>query len=137
MTRRCPQCGSTNVRRSGRLDSEATAHPFHSPYRCRDCEQRFWVVSRRTLYGAACAAVLATGVIVWSALAALTRHDPPAPPVPVSSALELRTEVIAPSSDARVLGDALLRQWGTRLDVPNASPPQNVSPPSPQGLSPP
>src|SRR5206468_4713894 len=81
MKRRCPQCGSTNVRRSGRLDSEATAYPCHSPYRCRDCEQRFWVISRRTLYGAvAGAVVLVTGVIVWSGLALLSRHDPPSPP---------------------------------------------------------
>jgi hypothetical protein len=129
MTRRCPHCGSTNVRRSGRLDSEATAHPFHSPYRCRDCEQRFWVVSRRTLYGAVCAAVLAIGVMVWSGLTLLSAHDPPAPPVPVSSALEFRPDVTAPATDARVLGDALLRQWGTRLDVPNSSLPQNSSVP--------
>jgi hypothetical protein len=129
MNRRCPQCGSNNVRRSGRLDSEATAHPFQSPYRCRDCERRFWVVSRRTLYGAACAAVLATGVMVWSGLTLLSGRDPPAPHVPASSALEFRPEVAAPATDARVLGDALLRQWGTRLDVPNSSLSQNSSRP--------
>jgi hypothetical protein len=129
MNRQCPHCGSTNVRRSGRLDSEATAYPFHSPYRCRDCEQRFWVVSRRTLYGAACAAVLAAGVIIWSGLALLVGHDPPAPPVPVSSALEFRTDATAPATDARVLGDALLRQWGSRLDVPSSIVPQNLTTP--------
>ena len=51
MNRRCSHCGSTNVRRSGRLGSEAGTYPFHSPYRCHDCDRRFWVLSRKTLFG--------------------------------------------------------------------------------------
>ena len=27
-------------------------HPFHSPYRCQDCNARFWVISRRARWGA-------------------------------------------------------------------------------------
>ena len=117
MSRRCPECGSTNVRRSGRLESEAAQYPFHSPYRCRDCDQRFWVVSRKALYGAAVGGVMfAMLVVLWSGLHLIARHDAP---TPGGSALELRTEIA--SADARVLGDTLLRQWGPRLDVPDSS----------------
>jgi hypothetical protein len=115
--RRCPHCGSGNVRRSGRLDSEARAYLFHSPYRCRDCEQRFWVVSRKALYGvgAGCA-VFALGVIIWSGMMLIGLRDPPAPSLPAAAAFELKSEV-TPPSDARVLGGTLLRQWGTRIDA--------------------
>ena len=27
-------------------------HPFHSPYRCHDCDARFWTISRRARWGA-------------------------------------------------------------------------------------
>jgi len=51
MKRKCPQCGGLNVRRSSIRAPEVTAqHTFHSPYRCRDCNERFWVVSRNAYY---------------------------------------------------------------------------------------
>jgi hypothetical protein len=124
MNRRCPYCGSVNVRRSGRLDSEATAHPFHSPYRCRECEQRFWVVSRKTWVGAAAGfAALAVSVIVWSGLDILGRPDRPAPP-PVNAPLDMRTDA-GTALDSRVLNDVLVRQFGTKLE---GSPPPRPEP---------
>jgi endogenous inhibitor of DNA gyrase (YacG/DUF329 family) len=114
MYRKCPHCGSANVRRSGRLESEASEHPFHSPYRCRECEQRFWVVSRRTIFGAAAGGiVLALGIILWSGNAIVHRLERPALAGPSASAPEIRSEFAAPSSDTRVLAE---RQSGTRLD---------------------
>lgn len=51
MQRKCPQCGGLNVRRSTVHAPEETAqHTFLSPYRCRDCRERFWVVSRNAYY---------------------------------------------------------------------------------------
>ena len=122
MTRRCPYCSSVNVRRSGRLESEASTHPFHSPYRCRDCEQRFWVVSRKTLFGAvAGVAALAISVMVWSGIGVLEHRDTPARPT-VSSPPNLRSDA-GPAVDGHVLSDVLLRQFGTRLDgLPPTSP---------------
>jgi endogenous inhibitor of DNA gyrase (YacG/DUF329 family) len=116
MIRKCPHCGSASVRRSGRRESEASEYPFHSPYRCRDCEQRFWVVSRRTLFSAgAGVAILALCLILWSGFA--FRFDGPSlPPAPSASA-DVHNPLVRPSTDARVLGDTLLQQWGPRLGV--------------------
>ncbi len=48
MLRRCPRCHSFNVRRSSLRPGDAPAGPlFHSPYRCRDCGERFWLVTSR------------------------------------------------------------------------------------------
>ena len=48
MFSKCPACSSFNVRRSTIRPSEALPKPrLRSPYRCRDCGERFWVVSRR------------------------------------------------------------------------------------------
>src|SRR3954465_2127170 len=43
----CPACGSPNVRRSTIRTREAGAHALRSPYRCRACKERFWVLSRK------------------------------------------------------------------------------------------
>jgi predicted RNA-binding Zn-ribbon protein involved in translation (DUF1610 family) len=60
----CPACGSGNVRRSTLRGREVGAYRFHSPYRCRECNERFWVVSR----GARVAAVVAVGCGLCAAL---------------------------------------------------------------------
>jgi transposase-like protein len=47
MPKKCPNCQSPNTRRSTR-DKDGLAQPlFRSPYRCRDCGVKFWVLSRR------------------------------------------------------------------------------------------
>jgi len=71
--RRCTVCHSTNVRRSGAHPAEASQHPFRSPYRCLDCDMRFWVVSRRTRVGAAAGGALALALVLAMALPSLTR----------------------------------------------------------------
>jgi TPR repeat protein len=68
MQRKCPQCGGLNVRRSSiRAPEESAQHTFLSPYRCRDCRERFWVVSRNAYY-------LATIVGVALVVGALAGH---------------------------------------------------------------
>ena len=138
MRRQCPHCGSLNVRRSGRLESESGTHPFHSPYRCRDCEQRFWVVSRKTLFGAAAGGTVLAVALILSGIVLLSRHDS-APSIPVGSAADwqlnspaqlanstgqLTTSAgqlansagqLAPSPEARILGETVLK-WGSGAD---------------------
>jgi hypothetical protein len=67
MIRRCPSCKSYNARRSTVRTSEVTLrHVFLSPYRCRDCRSRFWVLSRNSYYFAGVAALSVTvGVLTW------------------------------------------------------------------------
>ena len=76
---RCPACGGTNVQRSSIRRSEAGAHAFRSPYRCRDCRHRFWVISRKTRVSVvAIAAGLAAVVAVAAGVVLLPPYLPPA-----------------------------------------------------------
>jgi hypothetical protein len=118
MNRRCSHCGSTNVRRSGRPGSEIGTHPFHSPYRCHDCDRRFWVLSRKTLFGAAAGgAVFVIVLFMWSGVSLFARHDAtPVHALTPGTSLDARINVGGAQSDAQMMGDAWLRQWGTRLE---------------------
>jgi transposase-like protein len=71
MARKCPKCGSLDVRRTSTRSDGAYARPgFRSPYRCRSCSEQFWVISRRTYQAAGVAAAalaflcIAVGLIV-------------------------------------------------------------------------
>lgn len=68
MFRKCPVCKSRSVRRSAIHKSDAPAqHRFHSPYRCNDCDERFWVLSKTAYYGVGIfGAAVAAGAIGWS-----------------------------------------------------------------------
>jgi len=118
MNRRCSHCGSTNVRRSGRLGSEIGTYPFHSPYRCRDCDRRFWVLSRKTLFGtAAGGATFVIVLFVWSGIGVIARHDAPSVrSLTPGTSLDTRADVGGAQSGAQMMGDTWLRQWGTRLE---------------------
>ena len=47
MQRQCPNCNSLNVRKSVREPEEIEQPFFRSPYRCRDCQTKFWVFSAK------------------------------------------------------------------------------------------
>jgi hypothetical protein len=78
MARKCPNCNSLNVRRSSVRDEHGfSPRLFRSPYRCRECGQKFWVIGRRIyrragfLLGAvtaitACFGLLAGMVLVYA-----------------------------------------------------------------------
>jgi len=68
MPKRCPVCKSASVRRSAIHKSDApTQFRFHSPYRCNDCDERFWVLSKGAYYGVGIVgAVVAAGAIGWN-----------------------------------------------------------------------
>ena len=67
-SRACPSCKSFNARRSTVRTSEITLrHLFLSPYRCRDCRTRFWVLSRSSRYAAATFGFLVlVGALAWT-----------------------------------------------------------------------
>jgi hypothetical protein len=68
MLAKCPACGSLNVRRSSIRPAEKTAAPrLRSPYRCRECGERFWVISKRANYLAGLAGVvIVAGAFAWN-----------------------------------------------------------------------
>jgi hypothetical protein len=87
MYRKCPHCGSPNVRRSAvRVAEVSLRHIFLSPYRCRECRKLFWPVGRRVYHLAAivgiAALVGAIGVILFGVLA----HDPAVSGAPLPDA---------------------------------------------------
>jgi uncharacterized protein len=69
MFSKCPACGSLNVRRSVLHASEDApgGARLRSPYRCRDCGERFWVISRRANYVLAFLAIaVVAGAVAWN-----------------------------------------------------------------------
>lgn len=67
MFTKCPTCGSIDVRRSSIRASEASAKPrVRSPYRCRECGERFSVMSKR-VYGfvGLLAFAFVAGAVAW------------------------------------------------------------------------
>jgi hypothetical protein len=80
LPRKCPACKGLNVRRSSVHAAEVGArHIFLSPYRCRDCRERFWVIGRNAYFfvGAIGFAMLA-GAVVWSVLHLANKYSPAA-----------------------------------------------------------
>jgi len=71
MVKKCPSCKSFNARRSTVRTSEVTLrHIFLSPYRCRDCRARFWVLSQNSYYAVAIlGALVGIGLVGWHARA--------------------------------------------------------------------
>src|SRR5689334_14792334 len=84
---RCPSCGSDNVRRSTVRERERDVreHKFHSPYRCRACNERFWVVSRKARTAATLAVACGVGLALLVALIVVSisddEADSPAPAI--------------------------------------------------------
>ena len=70
---KCPKCGSQNLRRSAVKNSEISLRHFLvSPYRCRNCNYRFWRISRSVRQ--AVAAIIAVGGIAVT-VAVLVNHS--------------------------------------------------------------
>jgi uncharacterized protein len=68
MLTKCPACNSLNVRRSSiRPAEKSETVRLRSPYRCRDCGERFWVISKRANYLAGLAGiVIVAGAFAWN-----------------------------------------------------------------------
>jgi uncharacterized protein len=96
MFRKCPGCGSHNVRRSKRHVLEKKwPRKLLSPYRCRVCEQRFLVFSTTSYYlGGIVGLAIAVGIIGWPAFAILHNLRPGAElAAPAPKAVEDATEL--------------------------------------------
>src|SRR5688572_23804789 len=73
MHRRCPACGSSDVRRSASANTGAPLHNLiYSAYRCRACRERFRVVSRNVYVATiAMASSVLMAVVSWTVLNAI------------------------------------------------------------------
>ena len=69
MLHSCPSCKSFNARRSKVRSSEVTLRNlFMSPYRCRRCRTRFWVLSKSSYYlGGLLVGVFVLVIVAWHA----------------------------------------------------------------------
>ena len=106
--RACPNCGSPRVRRSVlRGPAELKVHRLRSPYRCRECRTRFWVISHKARTRMiALASVIMLAVAVWLVSPEEPGPAPTAPATAVDNAIELPHVRIDPG--ARVDIDAAL-----------------------------
>jgi TPR repeat protein len=88
MAKTCPSCKSINIRRSVVRTSESVRRRLLlSPYRCRDCRTRFWVIGKKAYYLAGLVgSVMVVAVIVWNVAARPAL--PPSDPADVEAAAE-------------------------------------------------
>ena len=132
----CPTCGSTNVRRSTlrEREREVGEHKFHSPYRCRACNERFWVVSRKARAAAMVAVVCSVGLALLVAFLVVSVRDDDAAASDATPAV--RAEEQASQSPEPELKDPL-----RATDLPRPGPPIPKTPaaakPEAQPLRPP
>ena len=86
--KKCPRCGSPNVRRAHfQSRDEAQRHVLTSPYRCEECNERFWLLSRKTRHTTiAILALVVASVIIASVM---PMKPPPLVPPPAPASVEL------------------------------------------------
>ncbi len=112
----CTICHSANVRRSGASPGEAHLHPFKSPYRCQECDARFWVLSRRTKWGAAASGVIALFIVAAVAAPVLWRQHVYPAVTPPDARVPLTGSNATPSTEQSRLDD-ILRMQSTMVDA--------------------
>ena len=96
MQRKCPVCHSLNVRRSSsRVAQTPVHHIFLSRYRCRDCRDRFWVISESTYYfvGIAAAAILFIA-LGWGIITMVKKRPVESTPAPIAAPGQAFTETV-------------------------------------------
>jgi TPR repeat protein len=123
MIRTCPSCKSHNARRSAVRASEITfRHIFFSPYRCRECRFRFWVISRNVYYFAGVVAIaMGLGAVAWHLGSWLDSAAEPTDPPPGAAVPRLAELVkLAEANDATAEHE-LAKLYGVGAGVP-ASP---------------
>lgn len=124
---RCPACGSTNVRRSTIRSRESGVHALRSPYRCRACSERFWVLSRKartlTIVGivAGFAAALVFAIVIVA--------DDDSTGIPIAPASE-EVEVLTATPPRDAASKAASVQPVSPKGTPAASP-SAAAPPAP------
>ena len=121
----CPACGSTNVRRSTLRERERDVgeHKFHSPYRCRACNERFWVVSRKARAAAVAAVAGSVGLALLVAFLIVSVRDDDAAASDASPAVRADDQASNPPEPE--LKDPL-----RATDLPRPGPPIPKVPPA-------
>ena len=92
---RCPACDSSRVRRSHLRADERGTHGWRSPYRCEDCQTRYWVLSRKARLAFVSGAV---SVVFAALLVALAVIVPSAPSPVVAADEPAANQVLLPIS---------------------------------------
>ena len=92
---RCPACDSSRVRRSHIRADERGTHGWRSPYRCEDCQTRYWVLSRKARLAFVSGAV---SVLFAALLVALAVIAPNAPSPVVAAEEPAANQVLLPIS---------------------------------------
>ena len=85
----CPRCGSLDLRRSSfRSREERQDHILRSPYRCEECGERFWFMSRKVRNATIwmLALVIASGTIALVTAPLIPVRAPPEQPPSAASA---------------------------------------------------
>ena len=78
MPKKCPECGSLAVRRSSFAGPEEQQdHILLSPYRCQDCNARFWVIGRKARRMMIAVLILIILTTVWMVVSSLLPTEPP------------------------------------------------------------
>jgi TPR repeat protein len=120
MLAKCPACDSLNVRRSSLRPAEKSSTPrLRSPYRCRDCGERFWVISKRANYLAGLAGVvIVAGAFAWNVVG--VPDDPRREQQRISASAELADVIKRAHSEDPVAEYKLARMYargnGAELD---------------------
>jgi uncharacterized protein len=123
MIKSCPSCKSYNARRSTVQTSEITLRNiFLTPYRCRDCRARFWVLSKHAYYAAGIfVAFVAVAVLAWHARGFIQMRSAEAPaatiPAPRLADLLKLAEANDPTAEYE-----LARMYGNGFGVPKSLP---------------
>lgn len=122
--KRCTECNSANVRRSGAHATEGHQHPFQSPYRCEDCDARFWVISRRIRLGAVAGGALVATIVALALVPVMLHRQEGQPLQPPASVSDLRIEdsnLRMPSLDGSLPAQNTLRPLTEPLTVTPAA----------------
>jgi hypothetical protein len=101
MFTRCPNCKSFDVRRSSvRALGTATKPKLRSPYRCRDCGARFWVLSKRAFYLTVVAGIaIVAGALAWNVVGALDESRRGPKPTALNAASVAEAVKLAENND--------------------------------------
>jgi hypothetical protein len=129
---RCPACGSTDVRRSTLRSREAGEHALRSPYRCRACRERFWVLSRKARTLTVAGSLVGLAILLLIAFVVLGPDDEgtPYPAPPGSEDVEVLTATPPRGAARKGASSQPASPKAAQAAPPVSAPPASVPPSS-------